>query len=85
MHIAYTGITKPTSKKSYDVEYDTGEKFVRNRKYLRPILKQTAVPTTPANPNSTNYDEEFPPLQIPALRRSTRIANKKKSHLATIP
>ena len=41
-------------------------------------LKQTAVPTTPANPNSTNYDEEFPPLQIPALRRSTCIANKKK-------
>ena len=65
---------RPT-KRSYDVEYDTGETFVRNRKYLRPILKQTTVP---ANPNSTNYDEEFPPLQVPALRRSTRIANKKK-------
>ena len=68
---------RPT-KRSYDVEYDSGETFVRNRKYLRPILKQTTVPATPTNPNSTNYDEEFPPLQIPALRRSTRIANKKK-------
>ena len=73
------------TKRSYDVEYDTGETFVRNRKFLRPIHKQTAAPATPANPNSTNYDKEFPPLQIPALRRSTRIANKKKSHLATIP
>ena len=75
---------RPT-KRSYDVEYDTGETFVRNRKFLRPIRKQTAAPATPANPNSTNYDKEFPPLQIPALRRSTRIANKKKSNLTTIP
>ena len=76
---------RPT-KRSYDVEYDTGETFIRNRKYLRPITgKQVAVPATLATPTSTNYDEQFPPLQIPALRRSTRIANKKKSHLATIP
>ena len=69
---------RPT-KRSYEVEYDTGETFIRNRKYLRPITgKQVALPTTPATPTSPNYDEEFPPLQIPALRRSDRIAGNKK-------
>ena len=67
------------SKRSYDVEYDTGQTFIRNRKYLRPITdKQIAVPATPATTSSPNYEKEFPPLQIPALRRSDRIANNKK-------
>ena len=76
---------RPT-KRSYEVEYDTGQTFIRNRKYLRPITdKQINVPATPATPSSPNYEKEFPPLQIPALSFSTRIANKKKSHWANIP
>ena len=69
------------NKRSYDVVFDTGKTYLRNRKFLRPI--NTTPPSAPSTPNSfklknywmAKYEEEFPPLK-PALRRSTRIANK---------
>ena len=69
------------NKRSYDVVFDNGKTYLRNRKFLRPI--NTTLPSATSTPDTlklknywmAKYEEEFPPLK-PALRRSTRIANK---------
>ena len=69
-----TGI-RPNGR-SYDILFDSGKAFIRNRKFLRPIQNKEEDAQPKFVPIQSNYEKEFPALPRSILRRSSRLQNK---------